>query len=454
MSIKIVVLAAGKGTRMKSKTPKVLHCLAGTSLLQHVLNNVAALNPKTIFTVIGHGAEQVVSEIGDAVTFVPQEQQLGTGHAVQQVVPNLDDEDTVVIAYGDVPLTRPETFRALLDCADSKTIGLLTVNLGDPTGYGRIVRNTAGEVTGIVEQKDANETEKAINEVNTGMLSITGCHLKSLLADLDNDNAQGEYYLTDIFAKGVAQGLTIRTVNPSADWEVAGVNSRLQLAELERIHQTNVAHELMSQGVTLADPARIDVRGELVTGSDVFIDVNCVFEGHVTLGSDVVIGPNCVLKDAQIADGAVLQANTVVENASVGEQARIGPFARLRPGTQLAEQTHVGNFVEIKNATLGTGSKVNHLSYVGDTDVGSETNIGAGTITCNYDGANKHRTVMGDKVFIGSNSSLVAPVRIADGATVGAGSVITRDVEEEQLAITRAPQRVITGWQRPRKPGK
>lgn len=454
MSTKIVVLAAGKGTRMKSRKPKVLHCLAGTPLLQHVLDNVAPLNPDTIFTVIGHGGEQVVSEIGDSVTFVTQEQQLGTGHAVQQVVPNIENEDKVLIVYGDVPLTRPDTFKALLDSADENTIGLLTVVLDNPAGYGRVVRNENGDVMGIIEEKDASSEQKRIAEVNTGMLAINGQHLKSLLADLDNNNAQGEYYLTDIFEKGVATGLTIRTVNPSEDWEVAGVNSRVQLAELERTHQHNIAVRLMSEGVTLADPARIDVRGTLQTGSDVFIDVNCVFEGMVRLGSDVVIGPNCVLRNAEISDGVELQANTVIENASVGRKAKVGPFARLRPGTVLGEATHVGNFVEIKNASVGTGSKVNHLSYVGDTDIGEETNVGAGTITCNYDGAGKHRTVMGDKVFIGSNSSLVAPVKIGDGATIGAGSVITRDVEPEQLAITRAPQKVITGWQRPRKPAK
>ncbi|MDO6459241.1 bifunctional UDP-N-acetylglucosamine diphosphorylase/glucosamine-1-phosphate N-acetyltransferase GlmU [Granulosicoccaceae sp. 1_MG-2023] len=454
MSTKIVVLAAGKGTRMKSAKPKVLHCLAGTQLLQHVLNNVAGLNPETVFTVIGHGAEQVVSEIGDAVTFVTQEQQLGTGHAVQQVVPNIDDADRIVIAYGDVPLTRPETFASLLACVDSNSIGLLTVHLQDPTGYGRIVRDEQGQVRCIVEEKDANDAQKAITEVNTGMLAAEGKVLKALLADLDNNNAQGEYYLTDIFAKAVTQGIAVKTVNPSAEWEVAGVNSRIQLAELERVAQANIAQSLMANGVTLADPARIDVRGTLETGSDVFIDVNCVFEGEVSLADDVVIGPNCVLKNATLGEGVVLQANTVIEDATVGAGAKVGPFARLRPGTALSEQTHVGNFVEIKNATVGTGSKVNHLSYVGDTDIGAETNIGAGTITCNYDGANKHRTVMGDKVFIGSNSSLVAPVQIGDGATVGAGSVITRDVEAEQLAITRAKQKVITGWQRPRKPAK
>ncbi|HBR98445.1 MAG TPA: UDP-N-acetylglucosamine diphosphorylase/glucosamine-1-phosphate N-acetyltransferase [Gammaproteobacteria bacterium] len=451
MSTKIIVLAAGKGTRMKSATPKVLHKLAGKSLLQHVLDNVARLEPEGIYTVIGHGAEQVVAEIGDAVTFVTQTEQKGTGHAVQQALDYLAPDDDVIIAYGDVPLTQPDTFSELLSACHAESLGLLTVNLDDPTGYGRILRDEQQRVTGIVEHKDATDTERTIQEVNTGMLSVKGGVLKDLLSRINNDNAQGEYYLTDIFALAVAEGMRIQTVQPDATWEVAGVNSRIQLAELERVYQQTIAEQLMANGVTLADPQRLDVRGELRTGQDVEIDVNCVFEGDVVLGDNVVIGPNCLVRNAKLADGCVVHANCVIEEAEIGADSTVGPFARIRPGTHLKGGAHIGNFVEIKNATIDLGSKVNHLSYVGDCDIGQGTNVGAGTITCNYDGANKHRTVMGNNVFIGSNAALVAPVTINDGATVGAGSVITQDVAEQQLAFTRAPQTAITDWQRPTK---
>ena len=439
---------------MKSAKPKVLHKLAGKSLLQHVLDSVSVLNPETILTVVGHGAEQVREAIGNSVTFAEQLEQKGTGHAVQQVTSWLEDDDEVLIAYGDVPLTLTDTYKNLLQACTDSSLGLLTVKLDDPTGYGRIVRDNSGAVTGIVEHKDASQAELEITEVNTGMLSVKGGVLKSLLSRIDNNNAQGEYYLTDIFALAVTEGLSITTVGATSDWEVAGVNSRSQLAELERVYQSNYANNLMAGGVTLADPSRIDIRGTLTTGQDVIIDVNCVFEGSVELGDNVEIGPNCLISDAKIGSGSVIRANTVIESANVGCGSTVGPFARLRPGTRLVEEAHIGNFVEIKNATVDTGSKVNHLSYVGDSSIGKYSNIGAGTITCNYDGANKHRTVMGDRVFIGSNSALVAPVNIGSGATVGAGSVIAKDVEDNQLAVTRSPQKTLNGWKRPEKTKK
>lgn len=451
MTTKIIVLAAGKGTRMKSAKPKVLHHLAGKSMLAHVLDGVGTLNPANITVVIGHGSEQVREEITHSVEWAMQTEQLGTGHAVQQGLTSISDDDRVVIAYGDVPLTRPETFSLLHDVCDANTIGLLSVFMEDATGYGRIVRDANDKVTGIVEQKDATPEQLEIRESNSGMLSIQGGHLKDFLSRIDNNNAQEEYYLTDIFALAVADGLTIKTVQPADEWEVAGVNSRLQLAELERIHQFNQASLLMENGVTLRDPARVDVRGTLSTGSDSEIDVNVVFTGDCTLGSNVRIGANCVIHNSTIGDGTVIEPNTVLEDVVIGEQCSIGPFARLRPEAVLADKARVGNFVEIKKANIGAGSKVNHLSYVGDAEVGANVNVGAGTITCNYDGANKHKTIMEDDVFIGSNSALVAPVTVGKGSTVGAGSTISKDVAPGQLAITRARQSEIDGWQRPQK---
>lgn len=451
MSIKVVILAAGKGTRMKSAKPKVLHELGGKSLLKHVIDNISSLKPDNMITVVGHKSEQIIASITDTVEFVEQVEQKGTGHAVQQVLGHINDNDKVVIAYGDVPLTQKETFEKLLGITSESCIGLLTFSLEDPTGYGRIVRDNKGRVLGIVEQKDANDEQLAISELNSGMLSITGANLKSLLSRIDDDNAQGEYYLTDIFGLAAEDGLSIETVSPSFVWEVAGVNSRIQLAELERIYQLTQAEVLMTNGVTLNDPSRIDVRGSLTTGTDVEIDVNCVFLGDVVLGDNVKIGPNCVIKNCTIDSGTVVQANCVFEDSKVGENGTLGPFARLRPGSILASQAHIGNFVEIKNSTIDVGSKVNHLSYIGDCDIGKTSNIGAGTITCNYDGANKHRTIMGDNVFIGSNAALVAPVEIDNGATIGAGSVITRKVEPNQLAVTRSAVKTVNGYQRPQK---
>jgi len=454
MSLKVVILAAGKGTRMKSALPKVLHCIADKPMVQHVIDAAASIGATDTVVVVGHGAEQVRQMISTSVQYAEQTEQLGTGHAVQQAMPMLRPEDTVLIAYGDVPLTRPATLQKLVADVTDSNLSLLTVVLDDPTGYGRIVRNSEGAVTGIVEHKDATDEQHRICEINTGILAAKAAVLNELLNRIDNNNSQQEYYLTDIFKLASDQGLSIATHNPDDEWEVTGVNSRLQLAELERIHQRNIATRLMDGGATLRDPARIDVRGSLTTGQDCIIDVNCVFEGEVTLGDNVTIGPNCVLKNVSVASGTTIHANCVLEDASVGEKCAIGPFARLRPGTELAEQAHIGNFVEIKKSTIARGSKVNHLSYVGDSVVGEAVNIGAGTITCNYDGANKSQTVIEDGVFIGSSTQLVAPVTVRRNAVVGAGSTITKTVEENQLAFTRAKLRTVDNWPRPTKKTK
>ena len=454
MTTRLIVLAAGKGTRMKSAIPKVLHPLAGKPLLQHVLDTGALLGPAGITVVIGHGAEQVRSTIGELsdldIHWAVQEQQLGTGHAVQQGLKGIADDDTVLITYGDVPLTRSSTYQSLLDVCNDETIGLLTLMMDDPTGYGRIIRE-GGAVVGVVEQKDATSDQLGISEVNAGVVSVKGRHLRALLERLDNSNAQGEYYLTDIHQLAVKDGLSIQAVHPDDAWETDGVNSRLQLARLERLHQHHLAEQLMHAGVTLSDPSRIDIRGSLSAGTDSAIDINCVFEGDCIIGNNVTIGPNCVISDSRIADNATVLANCVLENVTLGEQVSVGPFARLRPGTQLAQGARIGNFVETKNAQIGKASKVNHLSYVGDATVGADVNIGAGTITCNYDGAHKHRTTINDGVFIGSNSALVAPVTINEGATVGAGSTIARNVPADGLSLARAKQIDIEHWVRPVK---
>ena len=454
MTTRLIVLAAGKGTRMKSAIPKVLHPLAGKPLLLHVLDTGALLSPAGITVVIGHGADQVRSTIGELsdldIHWAVQEQQLGTGHAVQQGLEGIADGDTVLITYGDVPLTRSSTYQSLLDVCDENTIGLLTLMMEDPTGYGRIIRE-GGAVVGVVEQKDATSDQLGISEVNAGVVSIKGRHLRTLLDRLDNSNAQGEYYLTDIHQLAVKDGLRIEAVHPDDAWETDGVNSRVQLARLERLHQHHLAEQLMHAGVTLSDPMRIDIRGSLSAGTDSAIDINCVFEGDCIIGSNVTIGPNCLISDSRIADNSTVLANCVLENVTLDKQVSVGPFARLRPGTQLAHGARIGNFVETKNAQIGKGSKVNHLSYVGDATVGVDVNIGAGTITCNYDGANKHKTVINDRVFIGSNSALVAPVTINEGATVGAGSTIARNVPADGLSLTRAKQTDIEHWVRPVK---
>ena len=454
MTTRLIVLAAGKGTRMKSAIPKVLHPLAGKPLLLHVLDTGALLGPAGITVVIGHGADQVRSTIGELsdldIHWAVQEQQLGTGHAVQQGLEGIADDDTVLITYGDVPLTRSSTYQSLLDVCNEETIGLLTLMMDDPTGYGRIIRE-GGAVVGVVEQKDATSDQLGISEVNAGVVSIKGKHLRALLDRVDNSNAQGEYYLTDIHQLAVKDGLSIQAVHPDDAWETDGVNSRVQLARLERLHQYNLAEQLMHAGVTLSDPVRIDIRGSLSAGTDSAIDINCVFEGDCVIGNNVTIGPNCLISNSRIADNSTVLANCVLENVTLDEQVSVGPFARLRPGTQLSKGARIGNFVETKNAQIGKASKINHLSYVGDATVGADVNIGAGTITCNYDGANKHRTVINDRVFIGSNSALVAPVTINEGATVGAGSTIARNVPADGLTLTRAKQTNIEHWVRPVK---
>ena len=449
----VVILAAGQGSRMKSALPKVLHPVAGKAMLHHVIDTARQLGAERIHTVIGHGADQVRESLPGAgdVNWVLQREQLGTGHAVAQALPDLPDNARVLILYGDVPLTSAATLKAMVDDLDDQRLALLTVTLDNPQGYGRIVRNGAGDVQAIVEQKDASTEQQAIREVNTGILAVSARHLKRWLPTLSNSNAQGEYYLTDIIALSVSEGMAVSVSQPGNAFEVQGVNNRVQLAELERWFQRQQAERLMTEGATLADPARVDVRGELTIGNDLWIDVNVVFEGRVSLGSNVSIGPGCVIRDAVIADGAEIKAHSVIEGATVGANAQIGPFARLRPGTELAADTKVGNFVETKKAVVGEGSKINHLSYVGDATLGRGVNVGAGTITCNYDGVNKYQTVIGDGVFVGSNTSLVAPVTVAAEATIGAGSTITRNVAESELAVARGKQRNISGWERPRK---
>ena len=451
-SLNVVILAAGKGTRMYSSLPKVLHALAGRPLLRHVIDSARALGAERIVVVYGHGGELVPSQLeGEGLVFVLQEPQLGTGHAVQQALPALSGEHTLVL-YGDVPLTRIDTLARAVQ--ERSGLSLITADLAYPTGYGRIVRDDAGRVVRIVEERDANPAQKAIREINTGILAAPTARLKGWLHGLRNDNAQGEYYLTDVIARAVADGVTIHTVQPADTWEILGVNSKQQLAELERVYQREQASHLLARGVTLSDPARIDVRGELTCGEDVSIDVNCVFEGKVTLGDRVVVGANCVLKDTTVEAGARIQPFCHIDTAHIGPDSHVGPYARLRPGTELAAHAHVGNFVETKNAKLGEGSKANHLSYLGDTTIGRNVNIGAGTITCNYDGANKHHTVIEDDAFIGSDSQLVAPVTVGKGATIGAGSTISRDAPPGELTVSRAKQVSVKGWKRPVKKRK
>src|ERR1700742_992257 len=448
----IVILAAGTGKRMRSALPKVLHPLAGRPLLAHVIDTARALKPTHLVVVIGHGAEAVREAVAAPdVQFAVQEQQLGTGHAVAQALPLLDPSQPTLVLYGDVPLTRAGTLQALTGKAGQGGYGVLTVTLADPSGYGRIVRDAQGKVARIVEQKDANAEQLQIAEINTGIIVAPTERLAGWLAALKNDNAQGEFYLTDAVEMAIEAGLEIVTTQPDDEWETLGVNSKQQLAELERIHQRNVADALLVAGVTLADPARIDVRGTLECGRDVSIDVNCVFEGRVVLADNVSIGPNCVIRNATIGAGTRVDAYTHIEGAEVGAHAVLGPYARLRPGATLADEVHIGNFVEVKNAVIGRGSKANHLSYVGDSDVGARVNIGAGTITCNYDGANKFRTVIEDDVFVGSDTQLVAPVRIARGVTIAAGTTVWKDVEADALVLNEKTQTSKTGYVRPIK---
>lgn len=452
MKTDVVILAAGQGSRMKSALPKVMHTLAGKPMLQHVIDSARQLQPQGLHVVIGHEGEQVEQAMANQdLSFVWQREQLGTGHAVAQAMPNIDQESVVLVLYGDVPLTRPDTLEKLTQIAAQGDLGLLTVTLEDPTGYGRIIRNAVGDVVAIVEHKDATEQEQLVREVNTGILALPSAALHEWLPRLSSDNAQREYYLTDVIAMAAEEGMRVRAIQPEAEQEVQGVNNRMQLAQLERWYQRQRAEVLMASGVTLADPARIDIRGELTVGQDVLIDINAIFEGDVVLGEGVEIGANCIIRNARIGAGTCIEANSMIDGAIVAEHARIGPFARLRPGTELSAGSKVGNFVETKKARIGAGSKVNHLSYIGDAEVGADVNVGAGTITCNYDGVNKSTTRIGDGAFIGSNSALVAPVDIEAGATVGAGSTITKTVGEGQLAVARGKQVNLNNWPKPTK---
>jgi len=451
MSLNVVILAAGQGKRMVSRRPKVLHALAGRTLISHVIATARALQAGRICVVYGHGGEQVPQAVAAPdIVFAKQEPQLGTGHALQQALPHLGKSATTLVLYGDVPLVRPETLRAMIE-GRGEQVAVLTAEPDDPAGYGRIVRDKKGQVAKIVEEKDASAAQRKIREVNTGIMALPTARLADWLARLKNHNSQGEYYLTDVVALARADRVVVAAVPAGDAWQILGVNSKAQLAQIERIYQWQYAMRLLEQGATLADPMRLDVRGELSCGTDVSIDVNCVFEGSVTLGHGVEIGAHCILKNVEIGDGTRIEPFTHIDQAVIGSGCRIGPYARIRPGTRLAEDVHVGNFVEIKASDIAAHSKANHLAYVGDTTVGRNVNIGAGTITCNYDGANKHRTVIEDDVFIGSDTQLVAPVTVRRGATIGAGSTITQEAPAGELTLSRATQVTIAGWKRPRK---
>jgi bifunctional UDP-N-acetylglucosamine pyrophosphorylase/glucosamine-1-phosphate N-acetyltransferase len=449
--LNIVILAAGKGTRMHSNTPKVLHKLAGTSLLAHVINTAESLNPSKIIVVYGYGGEAVPQAFANKnITWVKQTEQLGTGHAVQQTVPYLDADATTLILLGDVPLVSANRCKALVNAAHQQ-LALLTVIKPEPKGYGRIVRNAQCMPQRIVEEKDATDAEREIKEVNSGIIAVANTHLKNWLARLDNNNAQGEYYLTDIVAMAAKDGVAINAEICDDEWQVTGINSKQDLAAVERVYQTRLAQKLLQNGVTLHDPARLDIRGSLTTGQDVEIDVGCIFEGEVTLADGVKIGAYCVIKQASIGVNTIIAPFSHIDQATIANDCRIGPYARIRPGTELNAAAHIGNFVEIKNSQIDTGSKVNHLSYVGDTTVGKNVNIGAGVITCNYDGVNKSRTVIGDNAFIGSDAQLIAPVTIGANATIGAGSTISKDAPAGELTVSRGRQVTVPGWKRPVK---
>ncbi len=452
--LNIVILAAGLGKRMQSSLPKVLHPVAGKSMLAHVVENARMLEPSRIVVVVGHGAEAVKAAFANeaGLDFVLQSPQQGTGHAVMQAVPLLDSDpqSLTLVLYGDVPLVQSNTLRNLLDACGGG-VAVLTEKLADPSGYGRIVRNGSGQVQRIIEHKDATPAELTINEVNTGIVAAPTARLKHWLSQLRNDNAQGEYYLTDIIGMAVDEGISVGAAHPSASWETLGVNSRAQQAQLERLWQAEQARRLLDDGVTLVDPARFDLRGTLQCGRDVFIDAGCVFEGHVVLEDGVRVGPHCVVRHSNVGAGTIIEAFSHLDNARIGAGARIGPYARLRPGADIGDDAHVGNFVEIKKSHLGKGSKANHLSYIGDAKVGERVNIGAGTITCNYDGVNKFQTIIEDDAFIGSDTQLVAPVRVGKGATLGAGTTLTKDAPAGQLTVSRTRQQAVAGWQRPVK---
>ena len=451
MPLEIIVLAAGQGTRMKSSLPKVLHPMAGRPLLQHVVDTALALEPSAVHVVVGHGGNEVRKSLSDyPLKWVEQREQLGTGHAVMQALPHVGEQSTVLVLYGDVPLIRQSTLEALVSLAGTG-IALLTARVKDPAGYGRILRDEVGLLRGVVEHKDATTEQLAIDEINSGVMAAPAAELRSYLPAVGNDNSQGEYYLPDVLSLAVREGKTVQSCLANSELEILGVNDRLQLNQVEREFQRRQGEQLLLDGVSVADIDRLDVRGRLSAGRDVMIDVNTVFEGEVVLEDGVCIGPNCVLKNVTVGAGAEIHAMSHLEDARVGANCSVGPYARLRPGTELATGARIGNFVETKKAVIGEGSKVNHLSYIGDCDMGAGVNIGAGTITCNYDGANKHKTEMGDNVFVGSNSTLVAPLKIDSDGFVGAGSTVTRAVEKGDLAVSRARQRNIKGWQRPVK---
>ena len=451
MNLSVIILAAGAGTRMRSSKPKVLHKLAGIPMVEHVYNTSKTLGAKQIQLVYGHGGDLLKQQCQHFdVEWSLQDEQLGTAHAVQQASPNIDDDAVALILYGDVPLTKAETLETLVKNVSANNISLLTVKLDDPAGYGRIVREN-GKVTSIVEHKDASDEIKTIKEVNTGILAVNAAYLNDCLNKIDNNNIQGEYYLTDIIALAVNDGNEIITTQVEHSYEVEGINDRKQLARLERIFQRGIAEKLLMNGTGLADPERLDVRGELKVGNECFIDINCVFEGKVNLGTGVNIGPGCVIKNSTIASDCIIKPYSVIENAIIDKQTEVGPFARIRPGAHLKENSRVGNFVEIKNTVLGENSKASHLTYLGDSEIGRNVNIGAGTITCNYDGANKFKTIIKDGAFIGSDTQLVAPVTVGENATIGAGSTITKDTEDNRLTLSRSPQKQIKDWQRPVK---
>ncbi|VAW87074.1 N-acetylglucosamine-1-phosphate uridyltransferase / Glucosamine-1-phosphate N-acetyltransferase [hydrothermal vent metagenome] len=448
----VVILAAGQGTRMKSSMPKVLHTVGDRSMLEHSYDRAKELGADAIHIVYGHGGEQVKSALSHLdANWVLQQQQNGTGHAVEAAMPAIEDGALVLVLYGDVPLVRVDTLKNLVSAAVESGFGLLTAKLDNPTGYGRIIRDGDGVVKRIVEQKDGSAEELKTNEVNTGMLAVDSSKLRHWINALDSDNAQGEFYLTDIIAMAANDGVVINTVQPTSIDETLGANNRVQLAELERYLQQRKANQLMIDGVTLRDPARIDIRGELTAGIDVIIDINCLFEGDVKLGSNVNIGANCTIRNSTLGDGATVMPNSIIEESQVGNRAMVGPFARLRPETVLEEGAKIGNFVEVKKSTIGAGSKVSHLSYIGDTSMGKNVNIGAGTITCNYDGTNKHQTIIGDNVFVGSDSQLIAPVTLESGATIGAGTTLSDTAPQDSLTISRSRQKSVPGWSRPKK---
>lgn len=451
MTFSVVVLAAGKGTRMKSKLPKVLHPVAEKPMVQHIIDTLNTLGAANIHLIYGHGGEQLQETLGhNELNWCLQAEQLGTGHAVQQAAGHISDNEDVLILVGDAPLIKASTLQQLIDVKKTADLALLTVELDDPTGMGRIVRD-GEQVTAIVEHKDASDEQRQIKEINTGMMIMGGADLKRWLSALKSDNAQGEYYLTDVIEMAASEGKVIKAARPTSSVEVEGINNRKQLAMIECAYQHEKAQELLMEGLYILDPHRFDLRGEITFGMDCSLDINVIIKGNVKLGDNVVIGPNCILIDCEIGDGSVIEANSIIEQAVVHKNCTVGPFGRLRPGAQMHDKSKVGNFVEMKKTVLGKGSKANHLSYLGDTTVGEGANIGAGTITCNYDGVNKFKTQIGDGAFVGSNSSLVAPVSIGKNATVGAGSVMTKDLADGELGIARGKQRNIQGWDRPLK---